>query len=121
MNWAKFVGASQLPDRTVHAFLWTQQIGMQDMGTLPGACVTVAPCCNTINTGSEVVGFSIDGKGPTAFLWKDKVIKDLNTLIPADSPLHLLFAESINDGGEINGQGLCDACLYRIPRVPSCS
>jgi hypothetical protein len=59
-----------------------------------------------------VVGFSIDGKGPTAFLWKDKVIRDLNTLIPADSLLHLLFAESINDAGEITGQGcLIPACI----------
>ena len=32
------------------------------------------------------------------------MIRDLNTLVPADSPLHLLFAESINDAGEITGQ-----------------
>jgi hypothetical protein len=52
----------------------------------------------------SVVGFSIDGKGSTASLWKDKVIRDLNTLIPADSPLHLLNAESMNDAGEIVGR-----------------
>jgi probable HAF family extracellular repeat protein len=99
------VGTSQVPDGTIHAFLWTKQMGMQDIGTLPGAFATIAPCCNTINNRSEVVGFSIDGNGPTPFLWKDKVIRDLNTLIPADSPLHLLFAESINDAGDITGQG----------------
>jgi probable HAF family extracellular repeat protein len=98
-------GTSQVPDGTVHAFLWTTQTGMQDIGTLPGAFATIAPCCNSLNNRSEVVGFSIDGNGPTAFLWKDKVIRDLNTLIPADSPLHLLFAESINDAGDITGQG----------------
>ena len=98
-------GTSQVPDGTVHAFLWTTQTGMQDIGTLPGAFATIAPCCNSLNNRSEVVGFSIDGNGPTAFLWKDKVIRDLNTLIPADSRLHLLFAESINDAGEITGQG----------------
>ena len=98
-------GTSQVPDGTVHAFLWTTQTGMQDIGTLPGAFATIAPCCNSLNNRSEVVGFSIDGNGPTAFLWKDKVIRDLNTLVPADSPLHLLFAESINDAGDITGQG----------------
>jgi hypothetical protein len=30
---------------------------------------------------------------------------DLNTLIPANSTLHLLTASSINDAGEIAGQG----------------
>lgn len=98
-------GTSQVADGTFHAFLWTKQTGMKDIGTLPGAFATIAPCCNTLNNRDEVVGFSIDGNGPTAFFWKDNVIRDLNTLIPANSLLHLLFAESINDAGEITGQG----------------
>jgi probable HAF family extracellular repeat protein len=58
-----------------------------------------------------VVGFSIDANGSTAFLWQDNVIRDLNTLIPSDSPLHLLSASSINDAGEITGQGcIMPAC-----------
>jgi probable HAF family extracellular repeat protein len=99
------VGTSQYTDGTTHSFLWTRATGMQDIGTLPGAFVTIAGCCHTINNRDEVVGFSIDGNGSTAFVWKDRVITDLNTLIPADSPLHLLFADSINDAGEIVGQG----------------
>jgi probable HAF family extracellular repeat protein len=78
---------------------------MPDLGTLSGAFATIAPCCHTINNRGEVVGFSIDGNGSTAFLWIDGVIRDLNALIPADSPLHLLSAESMNDAGEITGQG----------------
>jgi probable HAF family extracellular repeat protein len=78
---------------------------MQDIGTLPGAFATIAPCCHTINNRDEVVGFSFDANGSTAFYWKNNVITDLNTLIPTNSPLHLLFAESINDAGEITGQG----------------
>jgi len=31
---------------------------MRDIGTLPGAFVTIAPCCHTINNRDEVVGFS---------------------------------------------------------------
>jgi probable HAF family extracellular repeat protein len=78
---------------------------MHDIGTLPGAFVTVAGCCRTVNNRDEVVGFSIDANGMTAFRWKDGKMTDLNSLIPANSPLHLLAAYSINDAGEIAGQG----------------
>ena len=78
---------------------------MHDIGTLPGAFATIAGCCRTVNNVGEVVGFSIDANGSTAFLWKDGKIKDLNTLIPANSHLRLLAAYSINDVGEIAGQG----------------
>jgi probable HAF family extracellular repeat protein len=98
------VGTSQAKDGTIHSFLWTAAAGMRDIGTLPGALATIAGCCNTINNRSQVVGFSIDGTGLTAFLWRDNVISDLNTLT-TDSPLHLLAAYSINDAGEIVGQG----------------
>jgi probable HAF family extracellular repeat protein len=98
-------GTSQFTDGTVHSFLWTKGTGMHDIGTLPGAFATVAGCCRTVNNLGEVVGFSIDANGSTAFLWKDGKIKDLNTVIPANSPLHLLAAYSINDVGEIAGQG----------------
>ena len=33
-------------------------------------------------------------------------MKDLNTLIPTDSPLYLLFAFDISDAGDIVGQAL---------------
>lgn len=92
---------------------------MQDIGTLPGAFATIAPTGHSINNRGQVVGFSIDRNGSTAFLWQNNVIRDLNTLTPADSTLHLLNAESINDDGEITGQGCVFADLYRIPRLPS--
>ena len=98
------VGTSQAKDGTIHSFLWTEVVGMRDIGTLPGAFATIAGCCNTINNRSQIVGFSINGTGSTAFLWQDDVIRDLNTLT-VDSPLHLLAAYSINDAGEIVGQG----------------
>src|SRR5258705_11605580 len=43
------VGTSQFTDGTIHSFLWKKGIGMQDLGALPGAFVTVAGCCNTVN------------------------------------------------------------------------
>ena len=107
------VGTSEANDCTVHSFLWTKAKGRQDLGTLtPAAFLTVAGCCRTVNNLDEVVGFSIDPNGSTAFRWKDGHMKDLNTLIPANSPLHLLGAYSINDEGEIAGQ----ACV-----LPACT
>ena len=54
-----------------------------------------------------MVGFSIDPKGnPSAFVWRDHRMMDLNILIPPGSPLYLLQALSINDAGEIVGQGI---------------
>jgi probable HAF family extracellular repeat protein len=100
-------GTSQYTDGTVHSFLWTSAIGMQDIGTLPGAFATIALTGHSINNRGQVVGFSIDRNGSTAFLWQNNVIRDLNTLTPADSTLHLLNAESINDDGEIQARVAC--------------
>jgi probable HAF family extracellular repeat protein len=85
---------------------------MQGLDPLPGAFATIAGCCRTINNLGDVVGFAIDGTGFHAVLWVNRKIKDLNTLIPAGSPLYLLSADSINDSGEIAGQ----ACV-----LPDCT
>jgi probable HAF family extracellular repeat protein len=99
-------GNSQLPDGTIHVFLWTRETGTHDIGSLPASVLTVAPCCHTMNDKREITGFAIDAKGNMrAFLWKDKVIVDLNTLIPKNSPLYLLASASINARGQIAGWG----------------
>jgi hypothetical protein len=41
-----------------------------------------------------------------AFLWQNNAMMDLNSLVPANSPLYLMFAFVINDAGEIAGQAL---------------
>ncbi len=41
-----------------------------------------------------------------AFLWENGSIVDLNTLIPPGSPLYLVYADHINDQGEIAGNGM---------------
>jgi len=52
-----------------------------------------------------VVGGSLDINGnERAFLWQNGVMTDLNTLIPADSPMFLLEAQGrINSRGQIAG------------------
>jgi probable HAF family extracellular repeat protein len=49
-NRGEVVGTAESPsDGTLHTFLWTKDTGTQDLGAFPGAVVTVAPCCHTIN------------------------------------------------------------------------
>lgn len=108
-NRGRVVGVSALPgNTTIHAFLWTRETGMQDLGTLPGDANSAGL---SINDGGEVVGASLGAAGPIigpvrAFLWRNGVMTDLNTLIPADSPLYLLTAFAINNAGEIAGFGV---------------
>ncbi len=103
-NLGQVVGASDLPgDTTQHAFLWQNGV-MTDLGTLPG---DVSSFADGINSKGQVVGFSADASGIRAFLWQNGgVMTDLNTLIPAGSPLFLLAALNINSGGEIAGCAL---------------
>jgi probable HAF family extracellular repeat protein len=107
-NQDNVVGNSILSDGTIHAFLWPSAAAVpEDLGTFPeGAPVTVAPCCHTINDRGQVVGFSFDADfNQRALVWLNGVATDLNTLVPASSPLYLLDALSINDAGEIVGFG----------------
>jgi probable HAF family extracellular repeat protein len=95
---------SVMLDGTVHAFLWSNGVH-QDLGTFPeDAIVTVVPCCNNVNDRGQIAGFSIDASfNQRALLWEraDQAPVDLNTLIPADSPWHVLVPGGINDAGEI--------------------
>lgn len=100
-------GFSSLPgDSAVHSFLWTRDTGMQDLGAL-GTDLLGDPA--GINNNSQVVGGScVDISSPNcrAFFWEKNVMSDLNDLIPADSPLYLVYALGINDVGEIVGFGV---------------
>jgi probable HAF family extracellular repeat protein len=85
-----------------HAFLWTKDRGMRDLGTLPGDAISEAL---GINEAGQVVGVSY-GPGfshPRAFLWQNDVMTDLNSLVPAGSTLTLQVAGDISDRGEITG------------------
>jgi probable HAF family extracellular repeat protein len=118
-NRGEVAGTSQLADGTVHSFVWSKAKGIRDIGSLPGAVMTVAPCCNTINDSGEVVGFSFDATGNvTPFVWRDNTMSDLSTLISKDSPWQLLFAQSVNDAGEIVGQGLIGGESHAFLAIP---
>jgi uncharacterized membrane protein len=119
--------AQSAQDGNIHPFLWTKDAGIQDLGAYPGAFLTIAPCCHTLNDWRQVAAFAAlpcTGTGCRAssppnfraLLWEDGSYTDLNTLVAADSPVYLQSAESINDAGQITGYGLVkSACTVQSP------
>jgi probable HAF family extracellular repeat protein len=104
-NRGQIVGNSDLPgDATNHAFLWTKEIGMQDLGTLQGDFISAGL---GINDEGVVVGVSLDQNfNQRAVIWRSGAIVDLNTLIPSSTSFILQLACSINSRGEIIGLAL---------------
>jgi probable HAF family extracellular repeat protein len=100
------VSAAAAGGFAAHAFLWTSRDGIRDLGTLPGDTTSQAL---GINERREIVGTSCDASfNCRAFLWRDGVMTDLNTL---DSDYHgtLITANDINESGRITGQALDQA------------
>jgi probable HAF family extracellular repeat protein len=116
----RIVGVSEFSDTSFHAVAWDAPVvngvlgpisATQDLGTL-------APGQNSealaVNSRGQIVGWSgFPDALPRAFLWDNGVMLDLNALIPADSGWFLLRATSINDEGQIVGEGLQDG-LRRV-------
>jgi probable HAF family extracellular repeat protein len=87
-----------------HAFLWTRRDGIRDLGTLPGDSTSQAL---GINARGEIVGTSCDADfNCRAFLWRDGVMTDLNTLVTPDYEDTLTTANDINNAGRITGQAV---------------
>jgi probable HAF family extracellular repeat protein len=104
-NQGQVVGTSVLAgEQTMHAFLWTRETGMKDLGTVKGDYASVGLGANE---KGEVVGLSIDKTGvPRAFLRRNGVMIDLNSLLQANAPIHALVAEIINSSHQIVGFGV---------------
>ena len=122
VNWRQRLGHLALCGREQHqrdaalrAFLCRNGV-MTDLGNLG-----ITSAAHGINSKGQVIGASKTSLVPSqasAFLWeKGGPMIDLNTLIPPNSPLHLLFAEHINDHGEIAGIGLPPGAPYTQENV----
>jgi len=72
---------------------------MKDLGTLrPDDTFVLA---ESINDRGEVVGFSCGPVDCRGFHWQGGVMTDLNSFLPASSPLLITNAADINSRGEI--------------------
>ena len=99
------VGDSYTANGTWHPFLYANG-HITDLGTLGG--VWVDGGAGGINTGGQIVGYMenpITG-AEHAFLYSNGQMIDLNSLISPTSGWTLQAAGSINDSGQIVGQGI---------------
>jgi probable HAF family extracellular repeat protein len=90
-----------------HAFVWKDGV-MEDLGIVPSADpLQEGSAATSINSKTQIVGesASCDFSVADAFLWEKGSMVDLNSLIPADSAMHLFLPLYITDGGEITGLG----------------
>lgn len=87
-----------------HAVLWSSALKIQDLGLLPGGTYSIA---FGINDSSQVVGYgNISNNAPHAMIWTSSAgMKDLNSMIPANSGWVLINANAINNLGQITGYG----------------
>ncbi len=101
-KWGHAVGVSGTKDGSFHAFFWSPQTLIQDLGTVAG---DVASLGLAISDAGDVGGISFGADGSAhAFIRPDGgQMLDLNALVPADTPLFLFSACSINSRGQITG------------------
>jgi probable HAF family extracellular repeat protein len=94
-------------------FFWSEASGTVKIEPLSGDQFAIA---YAINNAGVVVGQSFGGpEGSRAFIRVNGTSYDLNSFIPPGSPIYLVYAEGINDRGEITGQ----ACVLVDGVCPS--
>jgi probable HAF family extracellular repeat protein len=107
------------------AFIWTKELRMQSIGTLPGDAMSQA---TDINDENQIVGVSyLDYvfDNPRAFIYQNGTITSLNSLIgSASASWDISSTGGINDRGEIAAQanivsnGVVTAVAHAVLLVP---
>jgi probable HAF family extracellular repeat protein len=101
------VGTSGTADGSFHAFFWSPETLIQDLGTLPGDTASLGLAISDVG---DIGGISFPANpnaSPRAFIRPDGgAMVDLNSLVPANTTLYLFSACSINSRGEIVGLAL---------------
>jgi len=103
-NVGQVVGVSDTTgDASFHGFLWNEG-HMADLAPLSGDSYSYA---TAISDRGQVVGLSLDANfNLRAVFWQNGTITNLNDLVPAETPLFLQTACSINGKGQITGIAL---------------
>src|SRR5262249_12410438 len=102
-NLGQSVGQVRKADGTARvAALWQPVGTLTVLGILSGDHASFA---TGINNLGQVVGSTFDSGNNWShgFIWQNRVMTDLNTLIPADSNLFIINASNINERGQISG------------------
>ncbi|MGN6371191.1 MAG: hypothetical protein ACTHN5_23295 [Phycisphaerae bacterium] len=102
-------------------FIWSD--GLMSIGSPLSQNAPYDTEPTSINNNGELVGFSVAGDGTqNAFLWNGSGTPvDLNSLIDPSSGWHLVTANSINDAGDIAGQGYFNGQLIAFLLTPTAS
>jgi probable HAF family extracellular repeat protein len=109
------VGFAGAADGTSHGFVWERGV-MKDPGTRGGSFTALW----AVNNKEQAVGESTDAdEVDHAILVENGVIHDLNDMIPADSGWVLLFADGINERGQIAGTGLLNGGVRSFLLTPT--
>ena len=103
-NKNQITGLAYLTNGAAHGFISAcPTCPMKDLGTVTGSTSTVWGIA--INDSGVVVGRTTSGNTYHAFIYSGGKMKDLNKMIPAGSGWVLIEADSINNAGQIVGQG----------------
>ncbi len=99
-------GLSYVADGTYRAYVWEAGV-LTDLGALPGFEYSTA---GAVNDAGQIVGYSSHtpwggNADYTAFLWQGGVMIDLHDTLPPGSTWELMFANDINEAGQIVGHG----------------
>ncbi|MGB8511000.1 MAG: SBBP repeat-containing protein, partial [Pyrinomonadaceae bacterium] len=108
-----------------HAFLYQNGV-MSDLGSLGG----LESIARSINSTGVIVGYSDDanssdvgaygyGRDRRAFIYRNGVMTNLNTLVDPASGWVLIEAQSINDAGQIVGQGTINGATHAYLLTPA--
>jgi probable HAF family extracellular repeat protein len=117
-NFLQVAGYSYSTDFSIfHAFLWSNG-KIKDLGVLPNGNQSTG---NSINAWGQVVGTAnVPQPGSPgsflshAFLYSNGKMYDLNSLIPPNSGWVILYAEGINDKGEIAATGTLNGTQHAL-------
>ena len=102
-NAGQIAGFASTTDGNEHAFITAEGAPLMDIGTLGGS----SSFAYGINDIGAVVGYSwvVDNSAQHAFLYYNGILRDLNSVISANSGWVLNQAYGINDEGDIVGSG----------------